>query len=259
MPCGRCISCLKRKRSEWLFRLEHEHRVSTRSLFLTLTYNDENLPFHDGEVCFNKDHVQKFFKKLRHVSDFRYYLVSEYGGTTGRPHYHLLLFNYHGNLSQIVKKWQYGFVHCGDVTSASINYCAAYVITKTHFKYEKNDPRRPFSLMSRRPGIGANYVTKFKAHHLATKDGYGYRQFGEKTSMPRYFKEKIFSKIERQNIGKRYSQIAADKEILTSKEWRLKNKGKTFSDYIKYRQQLMQEVERKYITNLKNNRDNENF
>lgn len=84
-----------------------------------------------------------------------------------------------------------GYVHIGSVTSSSINYCAAYVITKTHYEYDRDDPRRPFALHSRRPALGARYVERYSRFHRDGRKNYAVRPFGAgKVSLPRYYKEK---------------------------------------------------------------------
>lgn len=253
VPCGRCIHCLKRKRSEWLLRLEHEHRASCRSLFVTLTYNDENIPFYNKEPCFDKGHVQKFFKRLRHISTFRYYLVSEYGSKYGRPHYHLLLFNYKGSGEDIQRCWPYGFIHVGSVTSSSINYVAAYTITRSHYDFDKKDPRRPFSLSSRKPGIGYNYVETHKKYHQKSKTPFGVRDFGQRVSLPRYYKEKVFTKFERDVLAQAYKKkVDEDNSV---EDWLKNHPGKSYSDYALYQQQLYNERSKRYVKLLKQNRN----
>lgn len=74
---------------------------------ITLTYNPEHLPIAEyqslqsGQVVkvpyFDITHLQNMFKRLRKLQFpqnrcFRYFAVSEYGGTYHRPHAHLLLF-----------------------------------------------------------------------------------------------------------------------------------------------------------------------
>lgn len=262
VPCGKCYGCLKRKRSGWLLRLESEHRDSKSAHFLTLTYNDENLPFYNGELCFNKSHVQKYLKRLRKYSQLRYYCVSEYGGKFGRPHYHMLLFNYLGPSEKISDLWPYGFTHIGDVTSASINYCAAYVITKEQFKFDLGDPRRPFATMSKRPGIGNNYISRYSDFHQKNKASYGIRQFGEKVPLPRYYSEKIFDKITRQALGAVHKAEAFNKDldpVINWKDFKEKNPSKSRSDYHQYRQQLIEKRSKKVVESLKQIRDVENF
>ena len=92
VPCGKCPACLANQRSEWIFRLQQEYLVSSFSIFVTLTYDDEHVPL---DFSVNKRDVQLFHKRLRKhfpSADLRYYLVSEYGDHTFRPHYHGLYF-----------------------------------------------------------------------------------------------------------------------------------------------------------------------
>ncbi len=261
VPCGKCYGCLKRKRSGWLLRLEHEQRESSGSLFLTLTYAEENLPYYENDRCFDKSHLQKFWKKLRHYSSFRYYAVSEYGGKFGRPHYHVLLFNYQGSQEAIRKCWTHGYVHIGDVTSASINYCAAYVVTKEQQEFEIGDPRRPFMVCSKNPGIGNSYIDKFRRYHKDGKKPHAVRQFGEKVALPRYYSEKIFSKVERQVMSKLFiNSIDEDSDpVLSYKDYKKSNPNGNFRKYQEYRVELIQKREEKLVNSLKQVRDGKNF
>ena len=43
VPCGKCLSCRIAKRREWTMRLWHELPYHQSSIFLTLTYDDDNL------------------------------------------------------------------------------------------------------------------------------------------------------------------------------------------------------------------------
>ena len=44
VPCGKCIACRKAKTREWTLRMLHELDTSDDACFLTLTYDDDNLP-----------------------------------------------------------------------------------------------------------------------------------------------------------------------------------------------------------------------
>lgn len=70
-------------------------------LFLTFTYNDAHLPmvYYKGRSCpcFSTDDTLQLIRALRRYYEkkslkFKYFLVSEYGKTTRRPHYHVLFF-----------------------------------------------------------------------------------------------------------------------------------------------------------------------
>jgi len=45
VPCGKCIYCLETKRSIWTFRILQELKVAETARFVTLTYEDEKLPY----------------------------------------------------------------------------------------------------------------------------------------------------------------------------------------------------------------------
>lgn len=97
VPCGRCPSCLRRKRSEWYSRLKIEHRHSDSCYFITLTYKDEYLIYpscdpRTGELIYvrgahsatadavplsvqpavYKPDLQGFFKRLRNYASRSY-------------------------------------------------------------------------------------------------------------------------------------------------------------------------------------------
>ncbi|WNK13799.1 MAG: replication initiator protein [Microvirus sp.] len=207
VPCGKCPNCLYRQASGWAFRLLQEERVSSSSYFITFTYAPENIvttPSGKSSLC--SYHFQCFIKRLRkqHRGDhpIKYYAVGEYGSKTKRPHYHAIIFN--ADVETIELAWshrepgkkpvQIGELYYGDVTGASIGYTLKYIskgrIVPTH---PGDDRQREFSLMSK--GLGISYLSEnIKAWHQA--DLYN-RSFltlpgGIKTSMPRYYYEKLY-------------------------------------------------------------------
>nr|QJB20520.1 MAG: replication initiator protein [Microvirus sp.] len=195
VPCGKCGSCLLNKMNEWSFRLQQEAKAASDVIFLTLTYSEDFVP-PDG-VC--KEHLQLYFKKLRRYVDFRYYLVSEYGPTTFRPHYHALIFftdfdsSYIKNCEEITHKWQYGFVKIDVINTNRINYVAKYHVTKGFVPDGQNSN---FCLMSRRPAIGACYLNP---KNIEYHDNGGLGNFTVvnnsryKQPLPRYYRDKIFT------------------------------------------------------------------
>lgn len=166
-PCGYCDGCLIKRADGIAVRAHHEASLYFHNSFLTLTYNDENLPENSN---LNLDHPKKFLKDLR--SDVHYQLekqgltneeisekhfiraygCAEYGPKLGRPHYHLLIFNYgfpdkkpwrkspSGEQlflsEQLEKLWPYGFSSIGNISFASAAYVAQYTIKK--FKREED-------------------------------------------------------------------------------------------------------------------------
>jgi len=193
------------------------HEPSTNH-FLTLTYNDANLPAN-GSIDVRT--TQLFMKKLRkhYGSGIRYFLCGEYGDQTNRPHYHALIFGLtitdkvpHKKqrdhvlwISQTLDTiWGLGHVYIGSVTFESAAYVARYITKKQtgpaaviyegHLDHETGevfeDRQPPFVTMSRRPGIAHNWVRKFPgdvfpSDHIVDIEG-------GKHPVPRYY-ENILS------------------------------------------------------------------
>lgn len=203
VPCGQCISCRLNRASDWATRIMHEKKMCGVACFVTLTYDEENLPRVGEYATLVKSDVQLFLKRLRKEiapRKIRYYLCGEYGEHYCRPHYHLIIFGLSSLESCLViqKVWPYGFVHCGDVTYDSACYVARYctkLLTgpKKEWYIERNILPE-FSLMSRRPGIGASWLEKYgkeiKAHHNVVVKG-------RKMSPPRYYRDKIYDEVDR--------------------------------------------------------------
>lgn len=207
VPCGKCGACRHNRRADWSFRLNQELKDSDSCFFITLTYNDETLPIipSTGEITLRKSDFQNFLKRLRkrqaQLQDqkIRYYAVGEYGTNTDRPHYHAIIFNLVPQLiDHLDEIWQNGHTHVGSVTHHSIHYVTKYHLTPRH---ETNTDRQPeFALMSRRPGIGHNYIKRAEKWH--TENGFLHVKNGKFTQrMPQYYKEKIFDEIERKLLS----------------------------------------------------------
>ena len=91
LPCGQCIGCRLNYSRNWAIRCVHESSLHEHNCFITLTYNDENLPLNGS---LDLKHFQDFMKRLRKKVSvpIRYFHCGEYGSRLQRPHYHLLLF-----------------------------------------------------------------------------------------------------------------------------------------------------------------------
>lgn len=210
VPCGKCNFCLQTKRFDWSFRISQELKVSTSAHFLTLTYSDEN-PSFDNQV--HKEHLQLFFKRLRKLSvtRLRYYAVGEYGTKTNRAHYHAIIFNMDSNaVGALPSIWNSGFVHVGTVTPASIHYVTKYVINRDQ-DFKGREP--PFALMSRRPGLGSNYLVTHKWWHRDDMRFYS-QVNGVKARLPRFYKDKFFTQLERKIMVPQMLQDADERFAL---------------------------------------------
>jgi len=219
VPCGKCAACLSNKRSWWIFRLRMELRYSISAYFVTLTYDEDHLP----EKGVNVQDIQLFLKRLRHNSKekIRYFLVSEYGTNTKRPHYHAIIFNLDADKvfasEKILSAWQNGNVMLGTVTPESIAYVCKYVINpKLDVPEGKNST---FALMSRRPGIGYKYLEDATKWHIDGQRFYTMSEDGIRGSLPRYYAEKIFDVETRKRHAEFYRlQIRAPDEIYNCPE-----------------------------------------
>jgi hypothetical protein len=206
LPCGRCIGCRLEKARQWGLRCLHEKKAWPHNAYVTLTYSNEFLP--EGGTLVLRD-LQLFMKRLRKAKNsnvnnpLRFFAGAEYGEDNGRPHYHLLLFNCHfpdmcyhtvnkrGEPLYVSKElselWFQGHSTIGEVTFDSAVYCAKYALKKVtgdaakdHYAvYDENgivyDRVPEFAVMSRRPGIGANYYERYgaevRAHDSVVVDG----------------------------------------------------------------------------------------
>lgn len=192
VPCGKCNYCLQTKRFDWSFRLYQESKSAVSANFLTMTYDDDHL--RSPSLC--KRDVQLFTKRVRkdNSAKLRYYTVGEYGTRTLRPHYHSIMFNMDLEVvTRLSDYWRLGNCYVGEVSMASINYVTKYVINRT-IDYGGLDP--PFSLMSRRPGIGSRYLDTHRAWHRSDMRNYT-QVHGEIGRLPRYYKDKFFTDVER--------------------------------------------------------------
>lgn len=208
VPCGKCPECVKSKINSWTFRIDKEIEVSTNPLFVTLTYNDENVPKvvdeDTGEILqtLRKRDVQLFLKRLRKSyakfssKQIRYYLVGEYGSKSRRPHYHAIILNL-DKPELIQSAWGLGFDKSPMLRTGGISYVLKYISKPRAPK----DARQPeFSLMSK--GLGANYLTprvvSYHRNNLATC--YVSPKPRVRMAMPKYYKEKLYTEDERKAV-----------------------------------------------------------
>lgn len=234
VPCGKCNACLVRSRMEWAFRLRQEQQDSDASYFVTLTYDNEDLKIstsvesstgalvYDGAV--DKRDVQLFMKRLRKGLSkenikLRYYLVSEYGPATLRPHYHFIAF-LHPYISKdefdfyVRLSWPSPNIEVSVLAEERILYVTEYCIIRDSIP-SRLEPN--FRLMSRNPGIGAGYIDRMKGWHLGVSDLN--KRFnlldrnGYHCNMPRYYRERIYPDEFLSEHAAECSKRGLDKEI----------------------------------------------
>lgn len=90
--CGQCFHCRINQARIWQTRIMLECLTCTDSTFLTLTYDEMNVPWNYHLV---KEDLTLFIKRYRERlgHKIRYYAIGEYGDETWRPHYHLCIFS----------------------------------------------------------------------------------------------------------------------------------------------------------------------
>ena len=236
LPCGQCIGCRLERSRQWAMRCLHEASLYDRNAFITLTYDDANLP-PGGSLSYPD--FQRFMKRLRkEVGAVRFYAGGEYGEQgTIRPHLHACLFGYDfpdkvfyknsGSGERIYtskllqKLWKFGLSSVGDVTFQSAAYIARYCVAKRTGDAAKDwyacdqfvdedgvirDSVTPeFNRMSLKPGIGSRWLDKFKTD-VYPRDYVVVN--GVKVKPPKYY-DVLF---EREDPGS-FSELVAQREL----------------------------------------------
>lgn len=167
LPCRRCPECRRAYTNEWADRIMVEASRHAENSFITLTYDEASYPGH----LVLRD-LQLFFKRLRKALfplKIRYYAVGEYGKKTCRAHYHIALFGWYPEdsyvffrkngvdtcLSEFLSSvWQKGHITVQALTIESSRYVAKYMHKLFPVRCQAEIDYPPFSVMSRRPGIG---------------------------------------------------------------------------------------------------------
>lgn len=173
----------------------NEAQMWPHNAYLTLTYDEKNVP---EEGLRHRDY-QLFMKRLRKLcapKTIRFYMSGEYGEKIGRPHFHAAIFNHDFNDKKYLKKnhrgdnlytseqlqkiWTKGFSTTGELTFQSAAYIARYIMKKQNNNEKQNEitqektgkiinqetgeiktKKTEYNQMSRRPGIGQNWLKKY--------------------------------------------------------------------------------------------------
>ena len=203
LPCGQCIGCRLERSRQWAMRCMHEAQMHEENCFITLTYNQENLP-HDNSL--DHSHFQRFLKRLRKSlphKQIRFYMAGEYGSNFGRPHYHACIFGWSPTDKKLFKRtksgsniytsehlercWSLknkitgayepiGFSSVGDVTFESAAYVARYIVSKQTGKIDPNHyhwcdlqtgelkfMKPEYNRMSLRTAVGKEWYKRYKS------------------------------------------------------------------------------------------------
>lgn len=157
--------------------------------------------------------LRREFKKTR----IRFFACGEYGELRSRPHFHACLFNFRPQDGEQIKDnlyrsptlerlWPHGFSSFGELSFESAAYVARYVCKKvtgdlapSHYETVCLDTgeiiqRVPeFAHMSRRPGIGFDWLQRFHSDCYSTLAPGKVVTRGVECNTPRYY-NKVMSK-----------------------------------------------------------------
>lgn len=248
-------------------RLHVESMLHQESCFVTLTYNQENIPYGNSLV---PEDLTRFVKRLRFSlgsKRIRYYGVGEYGGVFKRPHYHILVFGHNfsdrrvyldrgtytvDNSRSLEKLWEYGYSTVQDASIECAAYVSKYTVKKItgeksvdHYTWVDEDTGEihhqvpEFARMSRRPGIGHDWMLKY--HQDVFPKGFTTDGKGRKIPPPEYF-NKLYEKWFPEEMAR----------------LRDERKEEIFEQYMDYNVQKLEarEAIQRSKTNLKRNGDN---
>lgn len=243
IPCGGCIECRLAKSRQWADRMMLELDHSKTAIFATLTYDPEHVPIamfddnHEPIFTLVKRDVQLWLKRLRRhfePRELRFYLSGEYGDSTQRPHYHVILFglslsDFPDSLSLFRNEygqniyfspsfthiWGQGLCSIANVSWQTCSYVARYTMKKVTGDlaevYALRNQLAPFALMSRKPGIGGYYPIEHPdclvKSWLYVRDDYGVSP-RNKLRVPKY----MFDKLELTNPVL-YAKIKAERRF----------------------------------------------
>lgn len=220
--CGRCLPCLKKRKAQWSYRIENEMKHSVTAYFVTLTYDDANLPA--GNVVERQHHktfiellklyeswpalvtrpdhsYEEFIRASQKTGEYsagfryddypvRYYGVCEFGGTSGRVHWHYLLFNIL-DVRNIQKAWQCGIIQVDPCNINTIDYVLKYMIKDR--ANDQEEGKKECSFMSK--GIGMQGITEeFIKQISEPQNNQVVNTRGHKVALPRIFRKRYMDK-----------------------------------------------------------------
>ena len=202
-----------------------------QSSFVTLTYDKKHLP---DDLSLDIEEWISFRKALRkRIGAFRYFMAGEYGEELKRPHYHAIIFGEDfasdrysvGSRSgkplysspRLEAAWKRGYVSIGSVTPQSAAYVAKYSLKKVddpvgcdpsefverYGRWDKETGefwtvKPEFATMSRRPGLGASWIDRYK-DDVWPDDRVTLR--GREYGVPRYYVDRALSEDERAQVA----------------------------------------------------------
>lgn len=149
----------------------------------------------------------------------KFFLCSEYGPQTNRPHYHGIIFNITADDVHFIEdSWHNGFVNVSRVRGAgSFRYVSKYCSKPSVLRYELTHPvEKTFRLMSK--GLGRSYCDDSQNRDFHTSDVFEHHYYfanGFKYGLPRYYCTHLFDNM--QQLEYKRKRLYQE-----TKEWRFR-------------------------------------
>lgn len=249
VPCRKCMGCRIQKRNYYSMLARFEsfsyYQKNLDSSFVTLTYDDDNLPAN-GSLSI--DESKKFVKRLREhlsrsdfptrfiqsfgrqieVPDFKYYICGEYGEETFRPHYHIILFGVNTFIASDFARraWSKGNITVSALNGARIRYCMKYIDKQFDSDIvPDNSFQVPFSTWSK--GLGQDFIMDNFESVLKNN---GINNGGVITPLNQYYRRLygIESNVNIMDLQKEQIELALQKNM----------NPKKYSEWVKYNNEL---------------------
>lgn len=239
--CGKCIKCLIKRKAQWSYRMVEELNNSFSAYFVTLTYEDKYLTYTDiGNTVNPADHKlfienlkeyetqemlnyrpysqEEKFRKDNNISEsgkLKYYGVSEYGGKTGRSHWHYILFNVR-DITSINYAWNYGRIQIDECNINTIDYVLKYMV-KDHSGEDYDNRIKEKSYMSKGLGLSA-WTKNMESYAIKPEANLVVNQRGQRVALPRYYSKKFLSEEQRREKGKYIANEVKTQDALRRKK-----------------------------------------
>lgn len=237
VPCQKCNGCKSDRRLQKAIQCWAEANTWQNNCYITLTIDDDHMPSDYG---LDKKMIQNFKKRLREkycglesiiydgeiIRPIRTFECGEYGdepailgSPLGRPHFHIILFNFKFDdvyfwkyndkgfpvyrSPKLEALWPCGFSIIEEFDIGVAMYVSGYVEKKRHGHDEvfyvhplTGEIRLPeYSQSSTCPGMGYFYFKKYNKEMYANGNDFIMPKSGQKFHLPKYF-DKLAERFE---------------------------------------------------------------
>lgn len=232
VPCGKCYDCFKKKASAWRVRLLNEYMNSSKdnsrrhaelhTIWCTLTFSseyyvddfDEQYEMIAWRIKCLRDSYRKKYKK-----PLRYWFCTE-RGKLGRIHLHGFIFDNAATYKELSQWWSVGNVNLESIAERArsgrqsspykaISYATKYI----HKDFQHKDLSESRVFCSQ--GLGPlKYERANRDNYYLLDNLYPYIRFGKfKYCLPRYYRQKIYTDIERLNYRLYLASLPPPSEV----------------------------------------------